>query len=127
MDYAFDITVQPNTTRDNPLTVLEYLPFGTIYQMRYIFPSGCCGLVGFRIYHDEAQILPTRDDTWYRGSGTHFSVYEFHDLPEESNLIKFELYNEDDTYQHTVSIYISVLPALLSRIVNFLKRFIPGG
>ncbi len=110
MDYVFELTVQPNTTKLSPASLSHKTPSGIVTQVRILFPSGCAGLVGIRIREREYQVWPTNTENWYRGDNTHIVFGESYEIDGDFTEIKIEGYNDDDFFAHTVIVAIHVEP-----------------
>jgi len=125
MLFAEEIVVPKNTTRDSPVIRQMFLASGIITWFSVLFPPGCAGLAHCAIYHQNHQIVPSKVTTTTRVSPAGVTVYEIRDLSGDTFPIAwndyYELYgvpymlearcwNQDDTYPHTITIRITVLP-----------------
>jgi len=125
MLFAWEIVVPKNTTRNNPVKKQMFLASGIITWYSVLFPPGCAGLAHLAIYHHAHQIVPSKVSVTSRVTGAGVTVYEIRDLSGDTFPIEwadyYELHgvpymlearcwNEDDTYPHTITIRIAVLP-----------------
>lgn len=86
------------------------LPMGVIKRVAILFPEGCAGLVHVQIYHNEQQVWPTTPGASFLGNGTYHSFEESYDLPEAWNAVRVVGWNDDDTFSHTVNIWLGEFP-----------------
>lgn len=125
MLFVWEIVVPKNTTRDNPEIRDLYLATGIITWYSFLFPPGCAGLVHCSVLHHNHQIVPSKLHATKRITAAGATVHEVKDLSGDMFPIEwtdyYELYgmpymlearcwNEDDTYPHTITIRIAVLP-----------------
>ncbi len=109
MDYCKAITVPKNTTKEIPETSQIILPKGIIKQIWYHFPLGCKGLAHLTIWIGDVQCWPRSANLSYYGDMTSRAFPENFDLPDPYNILLFKCWNEDDTWEHTITIHITVL------------------
>jgi len=83
---------------------------GWIYRAWVIFPPGCAGLVKIRIEHEGHPIIPINKSDYIKADNYTFELPMFYEVAEEPYGITFEGWNEDDTYDHTITLMLLVLP-----------------
>ncbi len=83
---------------------------GWIYRAWLIFPPGCAGLVKVRIEHKGHPIIPVNKSDYVKADGYVFELPMFHEVKAEPYRITFEGWNEDDTFDHTITLMLLVLP-----------------
>lgn len=127
MDYIKHITVPKNTTESQPQISYQKLPIGIIKEVGYEFPEGCKGLAHLTIWVGSVQQWPRSQDLSYYGDALFRSFPEHFELPQASNLIIFKCWNEDDTWPHTITVHITVLPEDEPTWVNKLLHMFLGG
>lgn len=125
MLFVQEIVVPKNTTRDAPVITELFMASGIITWYSIVFPPGCKGLVHCAIYHQAHQIVPSKVSSTRVNPGVLPAVYQVRDLSGDRFPIEwtdyYELYgvpymlearcwSEDDTYPHTITIRIAVLP-----------------
>ena len=125
MLFVWEIVVPKNRPRDNPVIEELYLASGIINWFSVVFPPGCAGLAHLAILHQNHQIVPSKVYATERVTPAGVTVHEIKDLSGDTFPIEwtdyYELYgipymltarcwNEDDTYPHTITIRIAVLP-----------------
>jgi len=127
MFYDFAITVPPNTPREKPIKQEMKLTKGVIHRIEVQFPIGCAGLVHVRLYHNEAVFLPTNPEGSFASDGYVIPIDEHFELKTEPYTLIARLWNEDDTYEHTITLRIGILPkevlAPLAPLVAKFRRF----
>ena len=121
MDYDFDLSIPANTPESDPVTVEFKVPAGMITRVRIMIPEGCFGLVHVRIMHYEYQVWPSNPGEWYEGDGVQIEFDESYRLEEDWNPIRIEGYNEDDTYDHTIRVGLSVQPPSVTWGEGFMR------
>lgn len=108
MYYATSVTVPANTSETDPVTVTMELTAGWLSEMRIGFPAGCAGLAGVRVRRFDHQILPLTMGEWLKYDNIFFRCPLWEDLRDEPNEVILELYNDDDTFAHTIAIHAIV-------------------
>jgi len=109
MVYVFDFTVPKNTTKETQQLKRLKLCYGIIHQIDIVFPSGCCGLVHAHIDDALHQVWPTNPDGTFSGDGAPISGKVFHELAVEPFELQLWAWNEDDSYDHTITVRIWIL------------------
>lgn len=109
MLYSVDITVPANTARLDRLKNILKVWKGVIHDFEIIFPPGCAGLVKCAIFHGGHQIIPVNDGSFLSGDTFPIKGRDFIDLKNETNNLFIHTYNEDDTYDHVVTVRLWVL------------------
>ena len=110
MQFAYPITILPNTTAAAPKREITKVCYGVLKQVSVYFPWGCAGLVGIRILHYEHQLYPTNPDEWFTGNEIEIKFSCEYLILQGWNDFKIEGYNEDDFYEHTPVVTFNVLP-----------------
>ena len=112
MDYVVNLTVPAITAKASAVFEELRIPHGEINQVRVFFPPGCASLVHGRILVDDAQVYPSNLGSWYMGDGLSLVINDQLFLREAHQTVRFEGYNEDDTYQHVITFGLTVLPEI---------------
>ncbi len=125
MIYEKAVTIPKNTPEGSP--VLEYLDVhpGNLRHVSITFPSGCVGLAHLRILYFEHQVFPSNVDSSFSGDGLQIAFAEDMDLKEPPYSFKLVGWNEDDTYPHTVTVRMQIVPVNKS-ILSILSSFFVG-
>jgi len=109
MHYSFNLTIPPNTTELEPETLTCHLTYGTISKVSVAFPPGPKALAHLVILHQEHQVWPTNPDESYAWDNHVIEFESEYDLNTAPYDIKLVGWNNDDTYEHTVTVGINVL------------------
>jgi len=120
VDYVFVLPIPANTAITSPVTTSLRIPKGDITEIRVVFPTGCANLAHVRIFALERQIYPSNLGGYYQGDGVFFLIRDRYPLPEFVQEVKVEGYNEDDTYQHTITVGMTVIASEKARGVSSL-------
>ena len=120
MDYCLVLPIPAKTLITAPARTSIRLPKGEIQELRIDFPTGCAGLAHVRLFDLGKQIYPSNLGGYYRGDGVVFLIRDRYPLVEYVQEVRLEGYNEDDTYSHTVTVGMTVLPSEKERGVGSL-------
>jgi len=110
MLYNWIITVPKNTPRTNPIETPLSLAIGIVTWYSVLFPPGCVGLVHAKIFHREFQIVPSKGDQDLSGDNFPIEWTDYYEMYERPADFLARCWNEDDTYDHNVTIRIAVVP-----------------
>jgi len=131
MIYRWGITVPANTPEASPVWKDLLMRKGVINKLDIHFPAGCVGLVHVAIFYGDTQLWPEQKGEYFATDDETISFTEYFELIHDWLEIRAMLWNEDDTYDHTISIRISVLPKwyvapyiILKGLVDILKRIL---
>lgn len=110
MFYNFSLSAGPlSEPVSNNKTTLK-LTHGIIHKLDVIFPPGSHGLFYLLIYDNTHQVFPTNPGSIFAGDNEIITFREHLPMLYEP----FELYayfwNFDDTFAHTITLRIGVLP-----------------
>jgi len=111
MIYQAALPIPAQTDFMDRLGLAFTMPRGTITRLSILFPSGCAGLAHIRIMHNEYQVWPTTPGQSFIGDGNYMVFDETYTLPDAWNYIRVEGWNEDDSYQHTINLWLAEEPA----------------
>ena len=91
---------------------IKYSPFtGTIKQVIMHFPPGANSLVEVKVYHGSKQIVPEKGGVALDNATPTFMIEE---PVREGDAIKVVWINHDDTYEHTISVIVGIVPKLVA-------------
>jgi hypothetical protein len=126
--FAWDITVPANRLESTPLEETLKLTAGVITRLDIKLPAGCNGLVKVHLLHDEFQLVPLSRGEWVTGDDETIPTEAYYELASPPYSLKFVGCSPGTTYDHVVTIRVSVLPKgvasmlplveLLTRLVN---------
>ena len=83
---------------------------GWIYRAWLVFPAGCAGLVKVRVEHQGHPIIPVNKSDYVKADNYVLEIPMFFEVASEPYRITFEGWNEDATYDHTITLMFLVLP-----------------
>jgi hypothetical protein len=83
---------------------------GILHKVDIVFPSGCHGWVGVRIYDNTHQILPTNLDEWFTADNETITFREHFPILTEPYELYAQVYNVDTLFPHTVILRLGILP-----------------
>jgi len=122
--FTWDIEVPANTPNSAPVSDTLKLSAGVITHIGIKFPAGCHGMVGVRLKIQEAQILPVPRGEWVTGDDeTCESDYHI-EFTKERQEMEFEGISPDTDYDHTITVRITMLPALVAYPYGILADFV---
>ena len=125
MIYESSLTIPKLTPRAAPASVVIPVHPGTVKQVEVFFPPGCAGLAHVTLWYWERQVWPGNPDGFFTGDGNLLS------FPEDMVLagVPYEFicygWNEDDTFDHTPIVRLTVVPAGRD-LVDLFQRFSLG-
>jgi len=72
--YEYNITYPPNVSRETEQINILRLSRGIIRKVEIVFPRGCAGLVGVRIFRGSVQIIPLNYPAWLDTDGETITI-----------------------------------------------------
>jgi len=108
--YCVDLEIPKNTPETNPVEVELTVREGVVTRWLILIPAGHQSLARMRILYGLEPLLPAHEDVWIRGEDESLNVEDFFDPPEQPYRLRFQGWNEDDTYDHTFYCRVVVLP-----------------
>ena len=110
MFYDYALTIPANTAKGAPSEQEISLTHGVIHRVEIEFPAGCAGLAHLAIFLREFQLYPTNPDREFASDGYTIAFNDYFELFEPPHNLVIRGYNTDDTYSHTITVRIGVLP-----------------
>ena len=110
MFYTWNFTLPTGRTALTRTKQILPLERGTIVKCETVFPSGCCGLVYVHLNHSLHQVYPKNPDYQYVGNGETIVAGDEYEVKDEPYQLEFYGWNTDDTYLHTITIRIQLVP-----------------
>lgn len=110
MIFEADITIPKDTTRASPKDVRLKIARGIITEFSVLIPPGHAGLAHLAIYHGGHQIAPSIENMDIHGDGMLLDWNEYYEFYQPEYELKLLGWNDDDTYPHTFTVYVVVLP-----------------
>ncbi|MCL5026639.1 MAG: hypothetical protein M1531_09145 [Chloroflexi bacterium] len=110
MFYSLPLTIPANTTEADAQEVDLKLAPGVIHRVGLTFPAGCVGLAHARILRSGHQLWPTNPDQDFALDDTQVEWDDYFELNEDPFSVLIQAWNQDDTYAHTITVRIGVVP-----------------
>ena len=110
MFYAFDLAIPAQITQASPQKTTLKLTHGIIHRISVGFPDGCAGLAHVQLYRHEHQVWPTNPGASFNWNDVNIEWSDYFELLTGPYVLKAWAWNDDDSYQHTISVRIGVLP-----------------
>lgn len=110
MFYAWNVLLPNTKTAATRTKQVLHLERGTITRCDVVFPTGCCGLVFCHIDHALHQVYPKNPGTTFKGNGETIISVDEYEIKDEPFQLEFYGWNTDDTYDHTVTVRIQLVP-----------------
>jgi len=110
MLYAKHVTFPFGQTEATKTIEHFHISKGWIYRAWLIFPPGCAGLVKVRLLHQGHPIIPINKSDYVKADNYTFELPMYFPVPTEPFRVTFEGWNEDDTFNHTITLMLLVLP-----------------
>jgi len=108
--YEFDVTAPANTPVNNPTQGLARLQRGVIVQWEIAIPPGVQGLTGSYVRRGGHQIVPANPDGYLKGDDDRIVWEDSYQLLDEPLTLALLTWNLDDSFPHTITFRINVLP-----------------
>lgn len=109
MEYVFRLTIPANTAKADAESLTCQLTYGTIGRVAVAFPPGPKGLAHLVIYRYEHQLWPTNPEESFAWDNYTIEFDEEFALTERPYTLSIRGWNEDDTYEHTVTVRFQLL------------------
>lgn len=113
MFYEFAITTPDNTPATNPLRTEMQLDLGIIRGVEVQFPRGCVGLVHLKILDALHQVWPSNPDGNIASDNARIAWREDYEIIKGEQTLVAVTWNEDDSYDHTITVRFEVAPITL--------------
>lgn len=110
MFYDFAITIPANTAKSSPVEQELNLTYGIVHRIEVHFPAYCAGLAHLIVKRFEQQLWPTNPDGSFASDNYTIAFSEHYSLETSPYTLKVEAWNEDDTWPHTITLRIGILP-----------------
>lgn len=110
MLFEASITIPKSTTQASPEEVILKIAHGIISWVSVSFPPGCVFLVHCVILHHEHQIAPSTEGMSLAGDTFPIEWEEYYESYQPPYELKIKGWNEDDTYPHTITVRVAILP-----------------
>jgi hypothetical protein len=129
--YEFDVLSPRSTPKESPTEVEAGFAAGVVTHVSVQIPRGCAGLVHGEIWRGDFKVWPTNPDGNLKGDAVIIDWDEEYTLEDEPLDLRLRVWNNDDTFPHTLTFRFAVLtldaaqarqagPGILSRIAHAL-------
>lgn len=110
MLYQADITIPKNTLETSPTVVMLGIAKGIITKIMVRPRPGHAALAHLVILHHEHQIAPSTESMDLHGDTFPIDWEEYYECYQPPHELKLKGWNSDDTYPHTFTVYVVILP-----------------
>jgi len=110
MLFQQDITILKNTTQTAPKEEILKIARGIITKIMVRPRPGHAALAHLVILHHEHQIAPSTENMELHGDTFPIDWEEYYESYQPPYELKLKGWNDDDTFPHTFSVYVVILP-----------------
>ncbi len=121
MIYMSAVTTPANTQSSSPLLTRLSVTKGLIYKFQFYMPSGALGYHHLQVFDGSLQLWPSTTGESFVGDDLNVFFDDLYSKQVEPYELQIRTWNLDDTYTHTVSVYIGLVSE-----ESFMMRFLPG-
>jgi hypothetical protein len=114
------VTTPASTLESSPQETILDVSCGLIYNVKFYFPPGSCGLLHMRVFDCSHQIWPNNLDGSLIGDNFTYDFDELYEKTEPPFVFIIKTWNEDDTYEHKVIITLGMVT-----VEAYKARFLP--
>jgi len=123
-DYFVSLTIPANTPEASPATKDVEIEGEILSEIAYLVPPGWCALAHFAVFYGIKQIYPEEEGTWVTGDDLYRPVPVKWRLPESPCKVTIKGWNEDDTYPHTLYLWLLTAPEEEARPWKIIADFV---
>lgn len=105
-EYFRKLTIPANTPENKPVGIDIEVEGEVLSEIAYLIPPGWCALAHFALFYGIEQIYPEELGTWITGDNVFRVVPLKWNMPEWRTKISIRGWNEDDTYEHSVFVWL---------------------
>lgn len=120
MIYVYPLTIPANTPATAKQITVLALTRGRITRVMIEFPAGHVGLTHLYIRRGLHQVWPANPEVNFKSSNETILWDDDYDLTAAPHELVAYAWNEDDTYEHTITVRIVLDPAKAER--NFIEE-----
>jgi hypothetical protein len=110
MIFVAAITIPKNTTKGNPQLTQIPIAFGKITQVMVFFPPGLNGLAHIKLLYGLQQLFPGNEQADFAGGDVLINWAEDIDITHEPSKLTAVAWNDDNTYDHTITVHVVMTP-----------------
>jgi len=113
--YVFPLTIPANTPETAKLKTILPLTAGTVKRVQIEFPAGHVGLTHLHVNRGLNQVWPTNPDASFKSSNETIPWEEEYELSTPPYQFEAYTWNDDDTYEHTITVRLQLEPLAVAR------------
>ena len=110
MYYEKRLTIPAGTEQASPETDDIPLDPGVLQRVWIDFPAGCAGLAHLQIHLWSRQLYPRNPDSDIAADDRSIDFSEDYEIKDPPFALGLVGWNEDDTYDHTITVRVQVIP-----------------
>jgi len=126
-EYFIKLTIPANTPSDKPVETTIQVEGEVLTEIAYLIPPGWAALAHFAFYYGIKQFYPEPEGLWITGDNMYREVMVKWTLPESPCKLTIKGWNEDDTFEHTVYIWLLTEVEVEAKpwrtLIDFIKAF----
>jgi hypothetical protein len=111
VNFVFPITIPANTPSTSPVIVTMSLTNGTVTKVDVQFPGGVIALAHVTITNGLYQVFPSNQDADFATNDETITWPENLVIDQPPFGLQVNGWNDDDTYQHTITVRVVMQPA----------------
>jgi len=123
-DYFMWLEIPANTPETAPVEKTVEIEGEILSEIAYLIPPGWAALARFALFYGIKQIYPMPGLEWVTGDDLYRSIPLKWPLPERKVRITIKGWNEDDTYPHSVYLWLLTQPEPEARPWKILADFV---
>jgi len=108
--YVDEYTVPANTAKANAVKRKIGVSAGVVRVIIPDFPPETARLAGMALEHKGHRFFPSEADSWFAAAFFNYPISIHYEIEESPYEVEWLVYNEDDTFPHTLRITIGVFP-----------------
>jgi len=102
------------TTKAAPLSTQIPITKGKITQVMVFFPPGVNALAHIKLLYGLYQLFPGNEQGDFAGGDVLINWVEDVDITADPTVLTAVTWNDDDTYDHTITVHVVMTPAAQS-------------
>lgn len=123
-DYFTSLEIPKDTPADKPETKDITVEGEILSEVAYLIPPGWQAIPRWALFYGIKQIYPDPEAEWVTGAGLYRSVPLRWPMPESKVKLTVKGYNVDDTYPHTLHVWLLTAPEEEARPWKVIADFV---
>jgi hypothetical protein len=120
MVYVKTVTTSAATQQATPLESFIDVSRGLLYRAQVMFPPGCNGVVGVKVFEGGHQMFPASLDEWLIGSNETIDFEDLYFITIEKTRLRILTYNTSVFHSHITIVRLGVVGR-----PEFIAHFLP--